>query len=52
MGRINFAIELEIYEGGCEVHQVGQRFKYPEDMGKLCPWLLDSVNREDSAHVA
>ena len=25
---------------GCAV---GQTFRYPEDLGKLCPWLADSV---------
>jgi len=20
------------------------KFKYPQDLGKICPWLLDSVN--------
>ena len=45
MGKINYSIELEIYEsGGCEVHEAGQKFNYPEDVGKICPWLLDSVN--------
>ncbi len=24
--------------------QKGQRFNYPEDLGKLCPWLVDSIN--------
>jgi hypothetical protein len=24
-------------------YQVGQRFRYPEDLGKLCPWLVDSL---------
>jgi len=24
-------------------YHVGQRFRYPEDLGKLCPWLADSV---------
>lgn len=23
--------------------QVGQKFRYPEDLGKLCPWLVDSL---------
>jgi uncharacterized repeat protein (TIGR04076 family) len=23
--------------------QVGQTFRYPQDLGKLCPWLLDSI---------
>jgi len=25
-------------------HHVGDRFRYPEDLGKLCPWLLDSLS--------
>lgn len=24
-------------------YQVGHKFRYPEDLGKLCPWLLDSL---------
>jgi hypothetical protein len=23
--------------------QIGQKFRYPEDLGKLCPWLVDSL---------
>jgi hypothetical protein len=23
--------------------QVGQKFRYPEDLGEFCPWLLDSL---------
>jgi uncharacterized repeat protein (TIGR04076 family) len=23
--------------------EVGQRFRYPEDLGELCPWLVDSL---------
>ncbi|MFW9998141.1 MAG: hypothetical protein ACFFD4_39230 [Candidatus Odinarchaeota archaeon] len=41
----NYDIEFEIYEGGCFVHQVGDKFKYPEDMGRVCPWLLDSAGK-------
>ncbi|MFX0054428.1 MAG: hypothetical protein ACFFAX_07945 [Promethearchaeota archaeon] len=37
-------IELEIFESGCGRHPVGQKFKYEEDAGKICPWLLDSAN--------
>lgn len=45
MGKINYVVELEIFQGnGCEVHKVGERFKYPEDIGRICPWLLDSIN--------
>jgi hypothetical protein len=24
-------------------YQVGQQFQYPADLGKLCPWLIDSL---------
>ncbi len=34
-----------MYRGdGQHSYQVGQRFTYPEDVGKLCPWLLDSLH--------
>ena len=34
-----------MYRGdGVQSYQVGQRFSYPEDIGKLCPWLLDSLH--------
>ena len=23
--------------------QVGQKFRYPDDLGELCPWLVDSM---------
>ncbi len=23
--------------------QVGQKFHYPDDLGQMCPWLLDSI---------
>jgi uncharacterized repeat protein (TIGR04076 family) len=45
MGEIAYSIEIEIFEGqGCDMHQVGERFRYPEDAGKICPWLFDSIN--------
>ena len=25
-------------------YQVGDRFRYPEDIGELCPWLRDSLS--------
>ena len=37
-------IRLEIFESGCRKHHVGQKFKYEEDAGMICPWLLDSAN--------
>ena len=24
-------------------YDVGQKFRYPEDLGELCPWLVDSL---------
>lgn len=24
-------------------YQVGDKFRYPEDLGQLCPWLVDSL---------
>ncbi|MFW9804522.1 MAG: hypothetical protein ACFFFC_17830 [Candidatus Thorarchaeota archaeon] len=36
--------KLEIFKSGCRTHPVGQKFKYVEDAGKICPWLLDSAN--------
>ena len=34
-----------MYRGdGTHSYQVEQRFAYPEDSGKLCPWLLASVD--------
>ena len=45
MGSIRHAIEIEIFRGsGCDYHRPGDTFKYPEDVGKLCPWLLDSIS--------
>ena len=25
-------------------YQVGHKFRYPEDLGELCPWLIDSLS--------
>lgn len=25
-------------------YQVGQKFRYPDDLGQICPWLVDNVN--------
>jgi len=45
MGTTDFKIGIEIFEGNnCDHHQLGQKFKYPEDIGQICPWLLDSIN--------
>jgi len=34
-----------MYRGdGAHSYHAGQTFSYPEDVGKLCPWLLDSLH--------
>jgi hypothetical protein len=34
-----------MYRGdGQNSYQQGKRFLYPDDLGKLCPWLVDSIN--------
>ena len=46
MVNFDYDIIIEIFEsdGICTYHKVGQKFKYPEDKGKICQWLLDSMN--------
>ncbi|MFW9882669.1 MAG: TIGR04076 family protein [Candidatus Thorarchaeota archaeon] len=41
-----YDIWIEIFEsdGICNRHKVGEKFKFPEDNGKICQWLLDSMN--------
>ena len=36
-------IELEIFESGCARHKVGQKFKYPEQIGDMCTWMIESA---------
>ena len=45
--RRRYRIDVEIIEckaGKCGPHQVGETFAYPADRGKMCEWLLDSMN--------
>ena len=45
MGTTSFEIEIEIFEGqDCDHHKLGQKFNYPEDIGQICPWFMDSIN--------
>jgi uncharacterized repeat protein (TIGR04076 family) len=46
MANLNYTIVIEIFEnhGVCDFHRVGEKFNYPEDKGKICQWLLDSMN--------
>ena len=45
MGKTKYEIKIEIFKGeNCDHHKLGETFKYPEDVGAICPWLLDSIN--------
>ena len=41
-----YRIEIEIYEARPDswCHKKGDKFRYPEDWGKLCAWLRGSMN--------
>jgi uncharacterized repeat protein (TIGR04076 family) len=44
--RKRYKIEIEIYEARPDTwcHKKGDKFAYPEDIGKICPWLLGSLH--------
>jgi len=44
--RKRFSIEIEIYEAREDswCHKKGDKFKYPGDMGEVCPWLRTSLH--------
>jgi len=44
--RRKYKIEIEIYEARQDTwcHKKGDKFKYPEDIGKICPWLMSSMH--------
>jgi len=41
-----FKLEIEIFEARPDTwcHKKGDKFAYPQDIGKLCPWLLSSLH--------
>lgn len=41
-----YKIEIEIYEAREDswCHKKGDKFEYPKDIGKICPWLLSSMH--------
>ena len=41
-----YKIEIEIYEAREDswCHKKGDKFEYPKDIGKICPWLLASMH--------
>jgi len=43
--RRRYTFEIEVVEGPkSRCHKVGEKFAYPRDFGKLCPWLRDAMN--------
>lgn len=44
--RRRYKIDIEIYEAREDswCHKKGDKFEYPKDMGKICPWLMSSMN--------
>ena len=44
--RKRFKIEIEIFEAleNTWCHKKGDKFQYPADIGKICPWLLSSMH--------
>jgi len=43
--RYKFEIEMMVpRESLCPVHNAGEKFSYPEDLGRICPWLRDSMS--------
>lgn len=45
-GRKRYRIDIEIFEARPDTwcHKKGDKFSYPADWGKLCPWLRASLN--------
>ena len=44
--RKRYKIEIDIFEARKDTwcHKKGDKFKYPQDMGKICPWLMSSMH--------
>lgn len=45
--RPQYKFEIEIYEARADswCHKKGDKFAYPQDWGKICPWLRASLNK-------
>lgn len=43
--RRRYKFEIDIYEARDDswCHKKGDKFVYPDDIGKICPWLLSSM---------
>jgi len=44
--RRQYKIDIEIYEAREDswCHKKGDKFEYPKDIGKICPWLMASMH--------
>jgi uncharacterized repeat protein (TIGR04076 family) len=44
--RKKYKLEIEIFEARPDTwcHKKGDKFAYPQDIGKICPWLLASMH--------
>jgi len=45
--RQRYTFEIEVVgppKSLCHAHKLGQRLAYPQDLGKICPWLRDSMS--------
>ena len=44
--RPQYKFEIEIYEARKDTwcHKKGDKFQYPQDMEKICPWLMASMH--------
>jgi uncharacterized repeat protein (TIGR04076 family) len=41
-----YKIDIEIFEARQDTwcHKKGDKFEYPKDMAKICPWLMSSMH--------
>jgi uncharacterized repeat protein (TIGR04076 family) len=44
LARPPYEFEVDIVEGECPLHKAGQKIKYPDEKGRICSWLMDSMN--------
>ncbi len=45
MPRYKFEIEVVAPRNSlCHAHKIGERFACPQDLGRMCPWLRDSMS--------
>lgn len=41
-----YKIDIDIFEARSDTwcHKKGDKFEYPKDMGRICPWLMSSMH--------